>query len=95
MPSAVLAARQTRGRWDAFRHLDAEDVELVRIADRSVLGCMSDMALHCECAISAAGDISRLAVPRLNGGLRCTIVGPLGNVYPIELAAVGQATRAV
>ena len=72
---------------DTFGHLDADDVELAKTADRSVLGCMNDMAFQCELATLDARDIRRLDVARLNHRLRRTIFRPLGDSYPIELAA--------
>jgi hypothetical protein len=79
---------------DTFGHLDADDVELAKTADRRVLGCMNDLANQCQWAIVEAGGIARLDVARLNHGLRRTILGPLGHTYPIDLAAAGAPPQA-
>ena len=78
---------------DTFGRLVADDVELAKTANRSVLGCMNDMAWYCEVAILDAGDIRRLDVARLNHELRRMILGPLRGSYPIELATAQAATR--
>jgi len=78
---------------DTFGHLVADDVELAKTANRSVLGCMNELAWYCELAILDAGDIQRLDVARLNHQLRRVILGPLRGSYPIELATTQAATQ--
>ena len=72
---------------DTFGHLFADDVDLAKTANRSVLGCMNELAWYCEVAILDAGDIRWLDVARLNYELRRMILGPLRGSYPIELAS--------
>jgi hypothetical protein len=69
-----------------FGPLDPDGVGVAKTANRSVLGCMNDLALHCEYAIDDAGGLDLLDVEELNRGLRRTILGPLGGAYPIEAA---------
>jgi hypothetical protein len=71
------------GRW-SFGNRDL--VLLAKTADRSVLGCMNDMAFRCEQAIAGAGA-SRTDLPELNRSLRRNINSARGYCPPIELAA--------
>jgi hypothetical protein len=73
---------------DTFGELDPSHVDIAKTASRSVLGCMNDLASHCEWEVYDAGGIDDLDVTRLNHRLRRTILGPLGSTYPIE--AVGE-----
>jgi hypothetical protein len=77
---------------DTFGNLVADDVELAKTANRSVLGCMNDMAWYCEVAVLDAGEIRQLDVATLNHELRRMILGPLRGTYPIELATALGAT---
>jgi hypothetical protein len=78
---------------DALGHLVADDVELAKTANRSVLGCMNEFSWYCEVAILDAVDIRCLDVARLNYELRRMILGPLRSSHPIELATAQAATR--
>ncbi|MHB8437745.1 MAG: DUF6933 domain-containing protein [Acidimicrobiales bacterium] len=71
---------------DTFGNLDPRDVHTAKTASCRVLGCMNDLAAHCEWAVDDAGGLAHLDVPRLNHQLRRTILGPLGSRYPIEAA---------
>jgi hypothetical protein len=51
----------------------ATEVTLARTADRSVLGCMTDMAFQCETAISRSGGLARTDLAALNRSLRRNI----------------------
>ncbi len=73
----------------ALGTFDPDDVPVAKTASRSVLGCMNDLALHCEYAIVDEGSLDRLDVDHLNRQLRRTILGPLGTTYPV--VAAGQA----
>ena len=42
-----------------FGDLERQEVLLAKTADRSVLGCMNDMAFMCEHAIADAGGLAR------------------------------------
>lgn len=78
---------------DTFGRLVADDVELAKTADRSVLGCMNEMAWFSELVIMDAGNIRLLDVAQLNHELRRLIFGPLGPAHPIDLATAQAATR--
>jgi hypothetical protein len=71
----------------------ADDVELAKTADRSVLGCMNEMAWFSELAIMDAGNIRLLDVAQLNHELRRLIFGMLGPAHPIDLATAQAATQ--
>lgn len=84
---AVSSAVQSEGLpFTTFGLLDTEDVAIAKTANRSVLGCMNDLAMHCHYAIEEAGGLELLNVEQLNHRLRRTILGPLGSTYPIEAA---------
>ena len=71
---------------DTFGDLD-QDVLLAKTADRSVLGCMNDMAFMCEHAIAEAGGLARTDLAKLNMSLRRNINSARGYCPPIELTA--------
>lgn len=72
---------------DVFGKLWAEPFLLAKTADRSVLGCMNDMAFHCEGAVAKAGSLSTLDVPALNHDLRRNINSTRDYERPIDLVA--------
>jgi hypothetical protein len=78
---------------DTFGLLVADDVELAKTADRSVLGCMNELAWFSEIVIIDNGGLRLLDVAQLNHQLRRRILGPLGCTYPIELATAQAAAR--
>ena len=53
-----------------FADPDPERVILAKTADRSVLGCMNDMAFLCEHAISGSGGLQSTDIAALNRSLR-------------------------
>ena len=53
-----------------FGDLERQEVLLAKTADRSVLGCMNDMAFLCEHAIAGAGVLARTGLAELNRSLR-------------------------
>ncbi len=61
-------------------------VILAKTADRSVSGCMNDMALHCQYAISDYGSLHDSGIGELNQSLRRNINSARGHRPPIELA---------
>ena len=63
-----------------------EEVTLARTADRSVLGCMTDMAFQCETAISRSGGLARTDLAALNRSLRRNINSARSYQRPIDLA---------
>ena len=69
-----------------FGDLGQQEVLLAKTADRSVLGCMNDMAFRCEHAIAGAGGLARTDLPDLNRSLRRNINSARGYCPPIELA---------
>ena len=78
---------------NTFGDLVADEVELAKTADRSVLGCMNEMAWFSELVIMDAGNIRLLDVAQLNHELRRLIFGPLGRAHPIELATALAGAR--
>ncbi|MFZ2056742.1 MAG: hypothetical protein WAV54_04985 [Acidimicrobiales bacterium] len=78
---------------DTFGELVADDVELAKTADRSVLGCMNELAWFSEIVIMDDGSLRLLDVAQLNHELRRRILGPLGSAYPIELATAQAASQ--
>ena len=78
---------------NTFGDLVADEVELAKTADRSVLGCMNEMAWFSELAIMDAGNIRLLDVAQLNHQLRRLIFGTLGPAHPIDLATAQAASH--
>jgi len=70
-----------------FGDLEQQEVLLAKTADRSVLGCMNDMAFRCEHVIAGAGGLARTDLAELNRSLRRNINSARGYCPPIELAA--------
>lgn len=60
---------------------------MAKTADRSVLGCMNDMAFLCEAAISDAGGLADCDLGELNQALHRNINSPRSYQPPVELAA--------
>ena len=75
-----------------FGGLEPAEVVLAKTADRSVLGCMNDMAFMCEVAIIGSGGLARTDIAELNQALRRNINSARGYQPPIDLAA--QRVRA-
>jgi hypothetical protein len=71
---------------DTFGSLKPEEVVLAKTADRSVLGCMNDMAFMCETAITGSGGLPGADLAELNQALRRNINSARGYQPPIELA---------
>jgi hypothetical protein len=86
VPAIHAAVRSEELPVATFGPLDAEGVAVAKTANRSVLGCMNDLAMHCNYATEDAGGLELLNVEQLNRRLRRTILGPLGSTYPIEAA---------
>ncbi len=70
-----------------FGNLRSQELILAKTTDRSVLGCMNDMAFLCEVAISDAGGLAYCDLGELNHTLRCNINSSRGYRPPVELAA--------
>jgi hypothetical protein len=70
-----------------FGNLRGQDLVLARTADRSVLGCMNDMAFLCEVAVTDSGGLAQCDPSELNRALHRNINRPCGYRAPVELAA--------
>ena len=70
---------------DTFGCSDSSSIILAKTADRSVLGCMNDMAFMCEAAATRSGGLAAIDVADLNQALRRNINGARGYQPPIEL----------
>jgi hypothetical protein len=75
---------------DTFGVLEPGQVLIAKTADRSVLGCMNDMAFPCEIVISEAGGLAGTDIVELNQALRRNINSARSYQPPIELAAQRQ-----
>ena len=70
-----------------FGDLEQQEVLLAKTADRSILGCMNDMAFRCEHAIAEAEGLAGTDLDELNRSLRRNINSARGYRPPIELTA--------
>jgi hypothetical protein len=70
-----------------FAGLEPQDLILAKTADRSVLGCMNDMAFRCQNAIAGSGGLMRTDLVALNRSLRRNINSARDYQPPIELIA--------
>ena len=68
-----------------FGPLEAQELLMARTADRSVLGCMNDMAVLCEHEIATSGSLRQADLAGLNRALRRNINSPRGYQRPIDL----------
>ena len=79
---------------DTFGSPDPAAVSLAKTADRSVLGCMNDMAFMCETVTARSGGLAITDIADLNQTLRRNINSARGYQPPIELTAERlRATR--
>jgi hypothetical protein len=67
--------------------LGEEECVLTTTADRQVLGCMNDLALHCEIAIVRSGGLDNADCADLNRRLRRTIFSARDYRQPLKLVA--------
>jgi len=65
---------------------------LAKTADRSVLGCMNDMAFLCEIVIDQAGGLAGTDIAELNQALRRNINSARG--YPAGSRRIDTAATA-
>jgi hypothetical protein len=72
---------------DTFGSPDPASILLAKTADRSVLGCMNDMAFMCEAVTTRSGGLAATDVADLNQALRRNINSARGYQLPIELIA--------
>jgi hypothetical protein len=78
---------------DAFDQSGSNDVVLAKTADRSVLGCMNDMAYLCEEAIARSGGLSHTDLVALNRSFRRNINSARNYQRPIDLTIDRLGTR--
>ena len=79
---------------DTFGSPDPAAVSLAKTADRSVLGCMNDMAFMCETVTTRSGGLAITDIAGLNQTLRRNINSARDYQPPIELTAERlRATR--
>jgi hypothetical protein len=79
---------------DTFGNPDPAGVILAKTADRSVLGCMNDMAFMCETVTTRSGGLASTDIADLNQALRRNINSARDYQPPIELTAQRlRATR--
>ena len=69
-----------------FAGLEPQDLILAKTADRSVVGCMNDMAFLCRRTIAESGGLTSTDLGALNRSLRRNINSARGYQPPIELA---------
>ncbi len=70
---------------DTFGVLEPGELVLAETADRSVLGCMNDMAFLCEAAVDRSGGLASTGIGELNRSLRRNLNSARGYTPPIEL----------
>jgi hypothetical protein len=68
-----------------FGALEEQGLIVARTADRSVLGCMNDMAMLCEHAIATSGGLLQAELADLNRALRRNINSAGGYQRSIDL----------
>jgi len=69
-----------------FGALEEQGLIVASTANRSVLGCMNDMAMLCEHAIATSGGLRQADLADLNRALRRNINSARGYQRPIDLA---------
>jgi hypothetical protein len=70
-----------------FGLLDEQELIVAKTADRSILGCMNDMALLCEHEIAKSGGPRQAELADLNQPLRRNINSARRYQRPVDLAA--------
>ena len=70
-----------------FGLLDSQNLIVTGTADRSVLGCMNDMAMLCEYAVTDSGGLRAVDIVDLNRTLHRNINSARGYQRPVDLAA--------
>jgi hypothetical protein len=64
---------------------DSDELLIAKTADRSVLGCMNDMAFLCDVAVADAGSLALVDVASLNHRLHRNINSARNYKRPIDL----------
>jgi hypothetical protein len=88
---ADVHAADLRAIHSLLTRLPAELI-ITATADRSVLGCMNDMAFLCQTTIGDSGGLACTDLVALNQALRRNINSARGYQRPIDLAA-GHLTK--
>ena len=70
---------------DTFGDLAAQDLQVTTTADRSVVGCMTDMAHYWMAGVMSHGGLAKADLAALNRSLRRNINSARGYQRPIEL----------
>jgi hypothetical protein len=70
---------------DTFGDMRGQELVVAKTADRSVLGCMNDMAFLTEVAVGESGGLASLDVRALNRRLRRNINSARDYQRPIDL----------
>lgn len=78
---------------DAFGDPSSEQIIWAKTADRSVLGCMNDMAYMCEAAIADSRSLRETDTVALNRSLRRNINSARGYKRPIDLTVERLGVR--
>jgi hypothetical protein len=90
----ALIARELREEGcpsGTFGDLGSQALVIAKTADRSVLGCMNDMAFFCEVAVGESGGLARLDDRALNRRLRRNINSARNYQRPIDLVRMRLA----
>ena len=77
---------------DVFGDLWADELLIAKTADRSVLGCMNDMAPLCDIAVADAGNLALMDVVSLNRRLHRNINSTQNYDQPIDLV-IGRTAQ--
>lgn len=88
--AAALAEEDLPG--DCFGDLTHDELTVAKTADRSVLGCMNDLASICEHAAFDAGCLAHLDVAQLNQTLHRIIHRSRDYEPPIDAVRVRSTT---
>ena len=70
---------------DTFGELKTVTVALAKTADRTILGCMNDMAYRSEAIVHQAGGLAAADLADINQALRRNILSARAYRQPIEL----------
>ena len=75
---------------DALGVLDPSDARIATTADRSVLGCMNDLALACNYAVEDAGGLTQLDLVGLHRRLQRNITSARRYLCAVDLVTGSQ-----
>jgi hypothetical protein len=88
LATGLIARELARERLPpaTFGPLDGQELILARTADRNVVGCMNDMAVLCEHAITSSGGLRQADLADLNRALRRNINSARAYQRPVDVA---------